>query len=682
MARPPSAREIRRPWLAPLLFVILLALTAWRFRAPPLPSGELPDHAFSARRAMTQLRRLLPEQQPHPVGTVANARVRERLVARLSELGLEPQVQRGFACGRWLCSPVWNVLATVGPRAGEAVLLTAHYDSVGAGPGVADDGSGVAVLLEVARVLVREPPARRVVLLFSDGEEAGLLGARAFVAQHPLAATIDTVVNLEARGSRGPSLMFETSGDTGRLVPPLDALAHPLSSSLYSAVYERLPNDTDLSVFKRAGIAGYNFGFIDGVAHYHTSLDDFAHLSVASLQHHGDNALALTRALSRATRPANGKQIWFDLLGGTLVSWPRRFGTALAWISALILLAASVVAARRRGPGAVLRGVAWALAPSLLAVAVGFAAMALMGAVTGRSRHWYGYPWIGEAALWLAALASVCLAAALRREGERSASFAGTWLLWAMLALVVERALPGGSYLLLAPAMVAAAVTPFLPADGEPGAGDIKRLLAWLPALVAFALWFPVALGLEDALGLDGHPAVTAAVAFSGASALPALTGDWPRRRWLPAMGFAGAAACLWLAALWAPPFSTARPQRQSIVHLEHGDRADWYVDASWGAAPPPLAEQAGLGEVAGSPMPWLGRARAQRGEAPRSSAPAPELRLLEGGDGRQRWHVRSRRGATMLALLLPPALRAARLVREGHTLVTVPAGARRLPPG
>jgi hypothetical protein len=193
---------------------------------------------------------------------------------------------------------------------------------------------------------------------------------------------------------------------------------------------------------------------------------------------------------------------------------------------------------------------------------------------------------------------------------------------------------------------------------------------------VAFALWFPVALGLEDALGLDGHPAVTAAVAFSGASALPALTGDWPRRRWLPAMGFAGAAACLWLAALWAPPFSTARPQRQSIVHLEHGDRADWYVDASWGAAPPPLAEQAGLGEVAGSPMPWLGRARAQRGEAPRSSAPAPELRLLEGGDGRQRWHVRSRRGATMLALLLPPALRAARLVREGHTLVTVPAGA------
>src|SRR5690606_20320981 len=98
-----------------------------------------------------------------------------------------------------------------GERRTGALALAAHYDSVPAGPGAGDDGAGVAALLEIARVLVREPPPRRSVWLwFTDGEEMGLLGARALVSEPELIANVEVVVNLEARGTSGPSLMFES----------------------------------------------------------------------------------------------------------------------------------------------------------------------------------------------------------------------------------------------------------------------------------------------------------------------------------------------------------------------------------------------------------------------------------------------------------------------------------------
>ncbi len=93
--------------------------------------------------------------------------------------------------------------------------MMAHYDSVGAGPGAGDDGSGTAALLEVARALAREPDARHgLAWLFTDGEEVGLLGAQAFVEQHPLFPRVGVVVNVEARGSGGPSRRASASACT------------------------------------------------------------------------------------------------------------------------------------------------------------------------------------------------------------------------------------------------------------------------------------------------------------------------------------------------------------------------------------------------------------------------------------------------------------------------------------
>src|SRR5690606_38807769 len=104
---------------------------------------------------------------------------------------------------QWLiCGNVGNLMTRLpGREDGPAVLLTAHYDSVGAGAGVSDDLTGVAAILETARLLLLDEPLRNpIILLFTDGEEPGLLGAEAS-ATHEWFEDVALVVNLEARGT-------------------------------------------------------------------------------------------------------------------------------------------------------------------------------------------------------------------------------------------------------------------------------------------------------------------------------------------------------------------------------------------------------------------------------------------------------------------------------------------------
>ena len=139
-----------------------------------------------------------------------------------------------------------------------ALLLSCHHDSVGAGPGASDDGAAVASLLEIAGILARETPLPRpVILLFTDGEEIGLTGARGFSRFNETADRIGMVINLEARGSSGGSLMFETSRGNSWIIDQMaQGVQRPMSSSAYVTVYRTMPNSSDLTVFMQRGLNG------------------------------------------------------------------------------------------------------------------------------------------------------------------------------------------------------------------------------------------------------------------------------------------------------------------------------------------------------------------------------------------------------------------------------------------
>ena len=259
---------MRRILFAVLVLAAILALSLEGIEPPPPKLANAPTDQFSAFRALDTLHSILPKDQPHPVGTPADDAVRDRIVAELTKLGYQPQIQTAFACGDFgTCANVNNVLARLDgtdTTSSDAVLLAAHYDSVPAGPGDSDDGVGVAAVIEIARALKSMPaPRHSVIFLLDEGEEAGLLGARAFVDAHPWAKDVRAAVNLDARGTSGPSVMFETGGANDWAVRLYaQHTARPAASSIFYTVYKALPNDTDFTVFKAAGYEGLNFAFI------------------------------------------------------------------------------------------------------------------------------------------------------------------------------------------------------------------------------------------------------------------------------------------------------------------------------------------------------------------------------------------------------------------------------------
>jgi Zn-dependent M28 family amino/carboxypeptidase len=98
---------------------------------------------------------------------------------------------------------VHNVVAESPAAAARVVMLGGHLDSVLDGPGINDNGSGVAALLEVARLLAEEHPDQRIRLAFWGGEEFGLLGSRAYVRSltSPARAEIAAYLNFDMLGS-------------------------------------------------------------------------------------------------------------------------------------------------------------------------------------------------------------------------------------------------------------------------------------------------------------------------------------------------------------------------------------------------------------------------------------------------------------------------------------------------
>ena len=171
-----------------------------------------------------------------------------------------------------------------------------------------------------------------------------MLGAEAFVAEHPWAKQIGLVLNFEYRGNRGPFVMFETSQGNGKLINGFAKAAPlPLGNSLMYEVYKRLPNDTDMTVFKRAGIPGMNFAAIEGHTSYHTQLDRPELLQEGSLQHQGEILLALAQHFGNAPLDdlRSVDSVYFDAPGLGLVNYPVSW--VLPLCGALILLFAIVL---------------------------------------------------------------------------------------------------------------------------------------------------------------------------------------------------------------------------------------------------------------------------------------------------------------------------------------------------
>lgn len=532
-------------------------------------------------------------QRPHPPGSAEHTRVREYIVAQLTSLGLEPHLQETTAIGTRYptVGHVVNILARVQGRTpgGKAVLIAAHYDGVWAAPAAGDDGGGVSALLEALRALRSGAPLEHdVIALFTDGEESGLLGAAAFVREHPWAKDVEVALNFEARGTTGRSMMFETGPGNLDVARVLSTLPDVTAGSLMVTVYRSLPNDTDLSEFSQLGKPALNFAFVDGVERYHTSHDDLKHLNAGSVQHHGMQMLALLRAFGNGPlpRPATADAIFFDAPFVGVVVYPESWGVPMAMIVVVIVVLLVARTVRRQPTWG--RGMALGAAGMLLTTAISAFVSLRLGAgldALHARMGWDGQPsWraVYAAALALLALAGSASAWALARKWTTAATLhLGALSVWTLLVVITAVRLPGVSYLFAWPV---GAVALAAWAERTGAASWLAVIARWGATGIACSLLVPVIYsmgGYTLPLNGPGGAAVGALVpmlAWLLAPHLEALGGD---RRWASA-GLLAAASLAVLA--YGAATVRCNAEYPSVLNLAYVTSVD--ADSAWLTGP------------------------------------------------------------------------------------------------
>ncbi|CAN5800857.1 hypothetical protein BH23GEM11_BH23GEM11_17530 [soil metagenome] len=592
-----------------MLLVVAWASSSNRALPSPAPANAAATH-FSSARAMTHLVELA--RAPRPVGSPEHVRARARVTGWLEELGLEPELHESLSLHRMGAGgavgavTVRNIVARIprsGPDAGSdvesgegtgrhAILLTAHYDAVPLSHGAGDAGLGVVAIIETARALLASGPlANDVIILISDAEELGLLGARAFVEEHPWLDDIRVVLSAEMRGGGGPVYMFETGADNGWVVRALQASdTRPVATSFSVEVYRRLPNDTDFTPFRNAGIQGMNLAAIGRSWVYHQATDRPENIDEATLQHMGDQLLGISRGLAERdlARVHAPDLVYLTVPVLGIVAYPvgmaipASAGVLLLWIGLCVL-----VLQRGRLSEPATRG-AWGLLAGFVVVLLSAALGALAGwALLGwlprfhpefgtMTPAFHGEGWYVAALVAIAASVLLALAGLARRFVALPALAAGALLPLVLLAVGAALVAPlvamefqvaalAGT---LAVAVLALTAGPAGVAPGRWGAGRVVALgltlVLAVPVLVAMVplvegIW--AAMSFRLAVGL----AILSVLLLS--ALLPALEGlSAPNRWWAPLAGLALAAALVAAGVLQAGPSET-RPLPSTLVY-------------------------------------------------------------------------------------------------------------------
>ena len=584
------------------LLLVALLLAAFAAKGLLIQPRSVSGSEFDTDRAFGRLERILGDQRPHPVDTPANDAVRDRLRAELSAIELESGVFESTDCSGFprsravSCSHVRNVIATIpGNPDKKALLINAHYDSTPTGPGAADDGIGVAVMLEVASLLRRDRSNRTVILLFNEGEEYGLNGAAAFV-ESGIADRIGSLINIESRGVSGPAIMFETSDPNGPALADFAAAsARPYANSLSTDFAKLIPNSTDVVKFKPLGWRTLNYAITGNETRYHSPGDDLAHLDRRSVAHMGSEVLAATRRMAGPEQSSSaGQTIYTDVAGLFLLKLPLLVGGLL--LGGLVVVALALV--HRREAWKPLGWVALSFVASIIVAAI----LATLVGTIRPGDYWRGYPWVPTLAVAATVLA---VQAWLIGRADRTQLRLAAWALVLLIGAAISLFMPGATiFFLIAPAL---------------GLLGLKwRVLAWAGALVQLIMLGELVALIELTL-IDGP--VWAVAPLIALIVLPFLA-ELGRSSRSAHMMFPVIAIAFWAAALLIPRATADRPQAMTIDHIQDERRGESHWSIATKQAPLPSSFDR-FGPWRSGPVPYNKR--------PRWLAQAP---LMEGARG------------------------------------------------
>jgi uncharacterized membrane protein YuzA (DUF378 family) len=617
----------------PFRLRVLTVLSACGLLAGSAGCARQDTVVFNVDNARAHVAMLAETIGNRPVGSAANAKARAYLIDQLRFFGYDVRVQEIDAVRSEFgqTTRVANIIAIKAGAQTGAIGLVAHYDSVPEAPGALDDGLGASVCLEAARVLAAQGDRQHsVMVLLTDGEEDGLMGAAAVVTDPDVKARLRAFINVEAIGATGPGMLFESGPRAGELLRAwASAAPSPRGSSYATEIYKRLPNDTDFTLFQRAGFSGLNFAPIGDSYAYHTSRDKADRLSPATIRQTGDNVVAIVRALDRsdlastASGDLSANLRYFDVASWRGFVYGPFVGRLLAALAVLLGLFAWVRMLRAtldpagkndtRQGGSVNAGAAnagaggvWRLIVtvlwSLIALATSLGAMLgaawLLRAAREVYHPWYAHPGrfllllvaAGIGAPWYVTRLMFLLPQAVRSQRTPQALWTMVLPVWVGLTLFAEYAAPAAAHLWMVPLLAAGLLLAIVPAR----ISWLVRLASLVIAVVAALFWlrdgfdifyFVVAIfgRLPVVTPIWVYPAIVALVGLMLAPPCVALAAGFARGRTVHVI-IGGAWALTFAVAIglayFAHAYTPERPLRRTALYLHDapGGHAWWEV--------------------------------------------------------------------------------------------------------
>ena len=542
-----STPDLARRLLAPIAALLgLVAGLSVLILPSPAPTTAGPTQ-FSAERAMASINRLADE--PHSVlNREAHDRARDDVIGMFADLGYTADVHSDplFDFGEPVDketfdmlsaeqqaavkdAPAETIVVDVPGKSERTMALMAHYDSAtdsdgdrarfttsGDSYGAADDGYGVATIVETLRALKAEgrQPENSLKIVITDAEEIGLIGARNEMHHHRADyENVDLVLNLEARGMSGPAFMFETSPNNSAVAGYfLSHVKQPVTGSLFPSLYALMPNSTDMTNLIPEGFTVLNIAAVGDADHYHQSTDAPRYVDHSTLQHYGDQALDLTRAWAfdgqAPTLTADGDLHFFQLWRGLTVRYPAAVGTGLGCLAVIAALGAVAVRTRSLHWKRVL-GSVWGLTWRAVSVSAA-AGLAQLGAMAMKWAPESGLgpnpllPWMFAGGALIGAGLTAHFVVRRWKEGLGQETIAAVLLLLTAACVPIMVLVPGTAYVLVLPTL-ALALTALAPQRVRPVVGA-------LAAFVIVVLFAPTILFIHELLSLS---AVWATVFFA-----------------------------------------------------------------------------------------------------------------------------------------------------------------------
>ena len=577
--------------LQALIALLLISFCCWLSYYSLKPSGipeEVSENEFSVGKAFQHVEKI--GDSPHYLGSAAHSSVRNYIVNELQKLGLEVQTQEDFVLNdAAILSRPQNILTRIkGSGNGDALVLMTHYDSQPhSSHGASDAGSGVATILEGLRAFIAEgnPPKNDLIVLFTDAEEIGLMGAELFVRQPSWAKDARLALNFEARGSGGSSFMLlETNAGNAKLIKAFKEahVPYPTTNSLAYSVYKLLPNDTDLTVLRESGnINGFNFAFIGDHFDYHTANDIPENLDLETLAHQGDYLMPLLHYFQDADLNllnSDNDLLYFNLPFGQFVTYP--FGWIMPMLILAFILFFTVVGygifKNKLSVKAIFRG----FVPYFLSLIIG--GLLVFGLwkfclyiYPEYSEMLHGFTYNGYSYITAAVLLSLTVAFFVYHkfynEDKTASQFVASLFLWILICALLAVGLKGAAYFII-PAYFGFIQLLLMMHKKQPNI--ILNTILSLPALFIlfpFIQMFPVALGLKM-LFLAGILSILLFTLF-----LPVF-GYFAKKDLLAVLLFLGFNAFMFYAH-FTSEFTAERPKPNSLVYLYDADedKANWY---------------------------------------------------------------------------------------------------------